>query len=72
LLKAILRGEGRVLTVSRVQEGAAGLHDVALSLPAVVGAGGATRVLTPMLTPDEEARLERSAQVLRTALSAVA
>ena len=41
LLKAVLRGEDRVLTVSRVQDGAAGLRDVALSLPAVVGAGGA-------------------------------
>jgi L-lactate dehydrogenase len=69
LLRAVLRGEDRVLTVSRVQDGAAGLHDVALSLPSVVGAGGATRVITPAMTSDEQAGLERSAGVLRAAIA---
>src|SRR5262249_38708132 len=32
LLRCLLRGERRVLTVTRVQQGAAGLRDVALSL----------------------------------------
>ncbi len=72
LLKAILRGEDRVLTVSRVQQGAAGVRDVALSLPAVVGAGGAVRVMVPVMTSDEQQHLERSAQVLREALASVA
>ncbi|MEO7271768.1 MAG: L-lactate dehydrogenase [Vicinamibacterales bacterium] len=72
LLKAVLRGEERVLTVSRVQHGAAGLHDVALSLPTVVGAGGAARVMTPVMTADEQQRLDRSAEILRAALAAVA
>ena len=70
LLRAVLRGEDRVLTVSRVQNGAAGLRDVALSLPAVVGAGGATRVVTPAMSNDEQAALQRSADVLRNALRA--
>jgi len=72
LLKAVLRGEDRVLTVSRVQDGAAGLRDVALSLPAVVGAGGAARVMTPVMSTDEQRRLERSAEILRGALTALA
>jgi L-lactate dehydrogenase len=67
LLHAVLRGENRVLTVSRVQTGAAGLRDVALSLPAVVGAGGAAQVIAPELSDDERAWLERSAAVLREA-----
>lgn len=67
LLRWCLRGERRVLTVSRVQDGAAGIRDVALSLPSVVGAEGVVRVLEPELDDDERAGLERSAEVLREA-----
>lgn len=65
LLKWALRGERRVLTVSRVQDGACGLRDVALSLPAVVGARGATQVLEPEMDAAERAGLARSADLLR-------
>jgi L-lactate dehydrogenase len=67
LLRCILRDERRVLTVSRVQEGALGLKDVALSLPTVVGSQGAAQVLEPEISADELQRLERSADVLRQA-----
>ncbi|HKS29680.1 MAG TPA: L-lactate dehydrogenase [Pyrinomonadaceae bacterium] len=67
LLRWMLRGERRVLTVSRLQSGAMGLEDVALSLPTIVGTDGATRVLEPELDPEERAALERSANVLREA-----
>lgn len=67
LLRSLLRGERRVLTVSRVQEGALGLRDVALSLPAVVGREGAEQILQPEMSPGERERLERSAGVLRDA-----
>lgn len=70
LLKAVLRGENRVLTVSRVQSGAFGLRDLALSLPAVVGANGAAHVVEPALTPAERDGLDRSAAVLRQSLAA--
>lgn len=67
LLRWALRGERRVLTVSRVQDGACGLRDVALSLPAVVGAAGATEVLEPEMDSAEREGLARSAEVLRRA-----
>jgi L-lactate dehydrogenase len=67
LLRWALRGERRVLNVSRVQEGAFGLRDVALSLPTVVGAEGAVEVLEPRMDGAERAALERSAGVLRAA-----
>lgn len=67
LLRCMLRGERRVLTVSRVQQGAFGLQDVALSLPTVVGHGGGTTVLEPALDPAELAALRQSADVLRRA-----
>jgi L-lactate dehydrogenase len=67
LLRSILRDERRVLTVSRVQEGALGLRDVALSLPTIVGAGGAETVIEPALDEAERAALDHSVDVLRRA-----
>ncbi|HVR43358.1 MAG TPA: L-lactate dehydrogenase [Thermoanaerobaculia bacterium] len=71
LLAWMLRGDRRILTVTRVQEGAAGIRDVALSLPAIVGRQGATEVLEPEMSTDERARLDRSAQILREALAPI-
>ncbi len=67
LLQCMLRGERRVLTVSRVQEGALGLRGVALSMPTIVGSEGATDILVPEMDKDERERLERSADVLQKA-----
>jgi L-lactate dehydrogenase len=72
LLRCMLRGERRVLTVSRVQQGACGLHGVALSLPTVVGHGGGSTVLEPTLDDSERAGLELSATVLRQARATLA
>lgn len=72
LLRWTLRGERRVLTVSRVQDGSAlGLRDVALSLPTIVGTGGATDVVVPEMDDAERASLERSAGVLQKAIASV-
>lgn len=71
LLRSLLRDERRVLTVSRVQEGAAGLSGVALSLPAVVGARGAADIIQPEMSDDERKRLEASADVLRAAVASL-
>lgn len=68
LLREVLRGERRIETVSRVQNGALGLHGVALSLPCVVDTGGAVEIVAPELAPEERTALERSADVLREAL----
>jgi L-lactate dehydrogenase len=72
LLRCLLRGEQRVLTVSRLQQGAAGLHDVALSLPTVVDRQGGVRVLAPVMDDAERAALAQSAQVLRDAHASIA
>jgi len=68
VLRAILRSERRVLTVSRLQEGALGLRDVTLSLPAIVDGRGAVDVIVPELDDEERVALERSAEVLRSAI----
>ncbi len=67
LLRWTLRGGRRILTVSRVQEGAAGIRDVAISLPAIVSADGAIEVVEPEMDTEEGAALERSVEVLKTA-----
>ncbi len=71
LLRWILRGERRVLTVSRVHDGAAGISGVALSLPTVVGRDGATEVIVPDMDDTERAGLVRSAEILRAARASV-
>ncbi len=71
LLRWCLRDERRVVTVSRVQHGAAGLHDVALSLPTVIGRDGALDVMAPSLDDIEAEALARSAEVLRAARASI-
>ncbi|MDO9075781.1 MAG: L-lactate dehydrogenase [Rubrivivax sp.] len=71
LLRCMLRGERRVLTVSRMQQGACGLEGVALSLPTIVGDGGGTQVLVPHMDEAEVASLARSAQVLHDAAASL-
>ncbi|HLM67942.1 MAG TPA: L-lactate dehydrogenase [Longimicrobium sp.] len=71
LLRETMRGERRVLTVSRVQDDASGYGGVALSLPTVVGPEGATRVVLPEMTDDERRRLDHSADVLRDAIASI-
>ncbi len=68
VLKAVLRDQHQVLTVSRVQPS---LKGVALSLPAVVSAGGATQVFDPQMTDDERAGLAKSAAVLAAAYASI-
>lgn len=71
LLRSALRGERRVLTVSRVQTGALGLRDVALSLPTVVDVDGAVDVIPAKLDDAEHTGLEHSADVLKKAIASL-
>ena len=68
LLRSALRGERRLLTVSRVQPASLDVHPgVALSLPAVVDERGADHVLMPEMDVAETAMFHRSAEVLQDA-----
>jgi len=61
----------RVLPVSTVQRGCYGLRDVALSVPTVVGRGGAEKTLEIEVWPKELQGLKRSASVLQETLGQV-
>jgi len=67
VLRWALRDERRVITVSRIQDGVAGITGTALSLPAIVGRNGAVEVIAPELDDAERAALARSADTLRAA-----
>lgn len=69
IVRAILRNEKRVLTVSAPLEGEYGLRDVTLGIPCVVGAGGIEEVIEARLTPEEMQELDRSAHVLKEYLA---
>ena len=61
------RGGRRILTISRVQEGVAGIRDVAISLPTIVGRTGAVEVIEPEMDAEEREALSCSVDVLRQA-----
>jgi L-lactate dehydrogenase len=73
LLRWILRGERRVITVSRVHDGtlSPALDGVALSLPTIVGRDGATDVIAPDMDDAEQAALLASAEAPRRARASV-
>ena len=65
IVRAITRDEGSVLSVSILTEHVAGVDNVTLSLPRVVGARGVTADLLPDLDQDEFEALKRSARMLK-------
>jgi len=71
IVGAILRDEHSVLTVSSHFDDFLGVHDVCLSLPAVLSRKGVDHVIWPDFSPDEREGLRRSAQALRSAIDEV-
>lgn len=71
IVEAIIGDQRRVLPVSTVQSGVHGISGVALSLPTVVAASGADRVLPVPLSDDELAGLQSSARTLTQAGSSL-
>jgi L-lactate dehydrogenase len=71
VIHAIALDSKRVLPVSTVQNGCYGLRDVALSVPTVVGRGGAEKALEIELWPKEVQALKMSAGVLQKTLDDV-
>ena len=64
IIEAIRGNEHRVMPVSTTQQGAYDISGVALSLPTVVSRAGAGKVMQVLLSEDELAGLQKSAQTL--------
>jgi L-lactate dehydrogenase len=71
VIHAIALDQRRILPVSSLQSGAFGIRDVCLSVPTVVGRGGALSHIEVELWPKELTALQRSAQVLRETIDKV-
>ena len=65
MVEVVLRDEQRVLPISTLQNGVHDLEGVCLSLPTLVGGGGAGRVLEVPLSEGEREGLHASARALR-------
>jgi L-lactate dehydrogenase len=66
---AVLRGEKSVLTVSTKLDGEFGLHDVCLSVPCLISAGGVERIIESSLPDHEMTALQNSAAILKQAIA---
>lgn len=71
IVKAIARDERDVLSVSISTPEVVGVHDVALSIPRVIGASGVMADLFPDLDEAEHAALKRSASLLKERADAI-
>lgn len=68
IVKAILRNQNRILTVSTQVNGLYGIDDICLSLPTLVNRQGVSKIINLSLSPGEEKQLRESSQVLRSVL----
>lgn len=71
LARAILSDQRVMMTVSTITPNVAGVAEVALSLPRVVGAQGVVHTMRPALTDDEAEAFAVSASVLDEAARAI-
>ena len=71
VVEAVARDGRRVLPVSTLQQGLYGVRDVCLSVPTVVGCGGAREHVELALTPKERLGIQQSARVLRDIIDQV-
>ena len=65
IVRAILRNERHVMTVSAPLDGEYGLTNVTLGIPCVVGANGIEEIIEARLAPEEMQQLAHSAQILK-------
>src|SRR5262249_39810504 len=71
VVESILLDSRRVLPVSTLQQGLYGIRDVCLSVPTVVGCGGAREQIESPLTHKERNGIQNSARVLREIVNQV-
>jgi L-lactate dehydrogenase len=65
LVEVILRDQRSILTVCTPEELVAGVADVTVSMPRLVGGQGILDTLFPNLSAEEQAGLQRSAELMR-------
>ncbi len=71
IVEAVLRDQRTVLTVSTPIRGAFGVEGIALSLPTIVGHGGAEKALEIPMTSEEVAGFRKSGEILKAQFDAL-
>lgn len=71
IVKAILRDQNRVMTVSTLINDMYGIQDICLSLPSIVNRQGATKIINLPLSKTEEKQLQNSAKVLKEVFDSI-
>jgi L-lactate dehydrogenase len=71
IVEAVLRDERSVLTVSTPMRGILGVDGMALSLPTIVGHGGAEQVLEIPMSDEEVAGFRKSGELLKAQLDSL-
>src|SRR6266700_2009051 len=71
VVHALAKDDRRILPVSTLQRGLYGVHDLCLSVPTVVGCGGARTQIELPLTQKERLGIQNSARVLREIIDQV-
>ncbi len=69
IVGTVLQNQNSILTVSTYLDGEYNIRDVCLGIPCIVGQGGVKRIIETELYPEEQAALERSAQILQEGLA---
>ena len=65
ICEAIIRDEESILPVSNLMQGEFGIEEVALSVPAIVGASGVEEIVPITLDEEELQKLRESAETLK-------
>lgn len=71
LIKWLLRGEQRIVTLSSVIQSAYGISDLAISVPVMVNQKGIAQVLSPEISEHEYQQFHLSAEVIKKAIDSV-
>ena len=65
ICRAIVMNERSILPVSSILHGEYGIHDIALSMPAVIGEEGVETQVPIVLSEEEQTKLQESAEALK-------
>ncbi len=71
VVKAIIRDEKTILTLSVIPDGEYGLRDLSIGLPCLVGKNGVEKILEIPLSSEESEKLHASAEAVRDAISKI-